>query len=59
MKINFNKKTGNSEIIFSWKELWILIKKRKLTLDLQSLDNFTVALINLRCQIQEEEEKFK
>jgi hypothetical protein len=57
MKINFNNKTKNSEIVFSWKEIWILIKKRKLTLSLQALDNFTVALINLRNSISKEKDK--
>ena len=57
MKINYNNKTKNSEIVFSWKEIWILIKKRKLTLSLQALDNFTVALINLRHSISKEKDK--
>ena len=57
MKKNFNKKTGNSEIIFSWKELWILIKKRKLTLSLNALDNLTVALIHLRQEISKEKDR--
>jgi hypothetical protein len=57
MEIKFNKKTENGEIIFSWKELWILIKKRKLTLSLNALDNLTVALIHLRQEISKEKDR--
>jgi hypothetical protein len=57
MEIKFNKKTENGEIIFSWKELWILIKKRKLTLSLNALDNLTVALIHLRQGISKEKDR--
>lgn len=56
MEIRFNKKTGNGELIFSWKELWTLIKKRKLTLSVNILDNLTVALINLRQSISKEKD---
>ena len=38
-------------MVFSWKEIWILIKKRKLLFDVRMLDFITVQLIKLRNEI--------
>lgn len=38
-------------MVFSWKEIWILIKKRKLIFDVRMLDFITVGLIKLRNEI--------
>jgi hypothetical protein len=32
---------GSGEIVFSWKEIWILIKKRKLKLTAEALKHLT------------------
>lgn len=40
MKI-IQKHDGSGEIVFSWKEIWILIKKRKLTLTAEGLKHLT------------------
>jgi len=55
MQIRLNKKTKEGEMVFSWRELWILLKKRKLTLNVGVLDNLTVALISIRQEIHQEE----
>jgi len=55
MQIRLNKKTKEGEMVFSWRELWILLKKRKLTLNVKVLDNLTVALISIRHEIHQEE----
>ena len=47
-KINKDKEI---EMVFSWKEIWILIKKRKLLFDVRMLDFITVQLIKLRNEI--------
>jgi len=47
-KINKDKEI---EMVFSWKEIWILIKKRKLLFDVRMLDFITVELIELRSKI--------
>jgi hypothetical protein len=47
-KINKDKEI---EMVFSWKEIWILIKKRKLLFDVRMLDFITVELIKLRNEI--------
>jgi hypothetical protein len=47
-KINKDKEI---EMVFSWKEIWILIKKRKLLFDVRMLDFITVELIQLRNKI--------
>jgi len=47
-KLNKDKEV---EMVFSWKEIWILIKKRKLLFDVRMLDFITVGLIKLRNEI--------
>lgn len=47
MIIKMNK-DGDGELSFSWKEIFILLKKRKLTLNENVLDQFTVELIKLK-----------
>jgi len=53
MKIQINHKTLNGEIIFSWKELWTLIKRRKLIIDANSFENFvdTLSITLVRMKI--------
>ena len=41
-------KDGDGELSFSWKEIFILLRKRKLTLNENVLDQFTVELIKLK-----------
>jgi hypothetical protein len=38
MQIRQNKKDGSADLIFSWKEIWILIKYRKLHLTQEGLN---------------------
>lgn len=45
IKIN---KDGDGELSFSWKEIFILLRKRKLTLNEKVLDQFTIELIKLK-----------
>jgi hypothetical protein len=58
MELKFNKKSKEGEIIFSWKEIWILIKNKKLTLNALILDQLTYSLISLR-QDMAEDQKIK
>jgi hypothetical protein len=48
IKINENQK---GEFIFSWKEIWILIKKRKLTFDEQFLDYLVSTLMSIKFEL--------
>jgi hypothetical protein len=50
MKIELNK-NGDGEIIFSWKEIWILIKKKKFVIHETLIDQLTVSLINMKQEI--------
>jgi|TARA_R100000455_G_C6143376_1_gene35585 hypothetical protein len=47
MKIKQNVDTGTAEIIFSWKEIWILIKHRKLKLTAEGLKDFSNILMKI------------
>jgi len=47
MKIIQNEKDGSAEICFSWKEIWILIKKRKLKLSAESLKHLGNHLVKI------------
>ena len=58
MQIKQNQKDGSADIIFSWKEIWILIKNKKLTLNALILDQLTYSLISLR-QDMAEDQKIK
>jgi hypothetical protein len=48
MYINMNNEKG--EMIFSWKEIWILIKKRKLTFSQDFLDQLIVSLLKIKAE---------
>jgi len=52
MHINLNKK-NEGEMVFSWKEVWILIKKRKLTFGADFLDRLIVSLLQIKAHIKE------
>ena len=57
MQIKTNKK-NEVELCFTWKEVWTMIKERKLTMNVRTLDNLTGILINMRYNIiQRENEK--
>jgi len=47
MIIKMNK-DGDGELSFSWKEIFIILRKRKLTLNEKVLDQFTIELIKLK-----------
>lgn len=53
MEIKVNKK-GEGEMIFSWKEWWALVKKRKLTFGPLFLDDLIVQLIKLSYSYKED-----
>jgi hypothetical protein len=40
MKIVQNKKDGSAEIRFSWKEVFVILRKRKLTFTAEGLRHF-------------------
>jgi hypothetical protein len=48
MEIKFNNEKSEGEFVFSWKEIWILIKKRKLTFDEQFLDYLVSTLMLIK-----------
>ena len=52
MYIKINEK-NDGEMIFSWKEIWSLIKKRKLTFSQDFLDQLIVTLLKLKATIKE------
>jgi hypothetical protein len=57
MQIKTNKK-NEVELCFTWKEVWTMIKERKLTMNVRTLDTLTGTLINMRYDIiQRENEK--
>ena len=47
MQIRQNKKDGSADLIFSWKEIWILIKYRKLHLTQEGLKHFGNTLVKI------------
>lgn len=47
MNIRLNEKE-DGEMIFSWKEIWTLVKKRKLTFSQDFLDQLIVTLLKLK-----------
>jgi len=47
MNIRLNEKE-DGEMIFSWKEIWTLVKKRKLTFGQDFLDQLIVTLLKLK-----------
>jgi len=48
MYINMNNEKG--EMVFSWKEIWTLIKKRKLTFGQDFLDQLIVSLLQIKAE---------
>lgn len=50
MNIRLNEKE-DGEMIFSWKEIWTLVKKRKLTFGQDFLDQLIVTLLKLKASI--------
>lgn len=51
MNIELNTKKKEIELCFSLKEIWTLIKKRKLTMDEKTADAVTLILIQMKQQI--------
>jgi hypothetical protein len=51
MKI-VQKEDGSGEIIFSWREIWILIKKRKLKLSAEALKHLSNNLVKIAVEFQ-------
>jgi hypothetical protein len=51
MEIKFNNEKSEGEFVFSWKEIWILIKKRKLTFDEQFLDYLVSTLMSIKFEL--------
>ena len=47
MYIKMNNK-NEGEMVFSWKEIWTLVKKRKLTFGQDFLDQLIVTLLKLK-----------
>tara|TARA_R110000796_G_scaffold102756_1_gene211775 strand:- start:258 stop:491 length:234 start_codon:yes stop_codon:yes gene_type:complete len=47
MKIKQDNKTGGADIIFSWKEVWIIIKHRRLRFDEKCFQGFSGALLRM------------
>tara|TARA_R100001509_G_scaffold115925_1_gene70834 strand:+ start:883 stop:1083 length:201 start_codon:yes stop_codon:yes gene_type:complete len=47
MKIIHHTRSGNAEIKFSWKEVWTIIKHRKLTLTPAGLQSFGGGLLRI------------
>lgn len=53
MIIKQNKKDGTAEIIFSWKEIWTLIKKRRLKFTAESFKHLTNNFIKIIMEFNE------
>ena len=49
MYIKMNNK-NEGEMVFSWKEIWTLIKKRKLTFSQDFLDQLIVSLLQIKAE---------
>ena len=47
MKIEQNKKTGGAEIVLRWREVWIIIKYRRLRFDQKSFQGFSGRLLRI------------
>tara|TARA_R100000149_G_C5849643_1_gene118816 strand:- start:671 stop:898 length:228 start_codon:yes stop_codon:yes gene_type:complete len=47
------KQDGSGEIVFSWKEIWILIKKRKLVLTPEALKDLSNNLVKIAIEFNE------
>ena len=58
MQIKTNKK-NEVELCFTWKEVWTMIKERKLTMNVRTLDNVTGILISMRYDIMQRENEKK
>tara|TARA_R100000388_G_C7231304_1_gene154839 strand:- start:609 stop:800 length:192 start_codon:yes stop_codon:yes gene_type:complete len=53
MKLEIDEKKKIGYLSFSWKEIWILIKKRKLSLAIGTIEHFTRDLLNLTFRLKE------
>tara|TARA_R100000657_G_C4551768_1_gene24130 strand:+ start:264 stop:455 length:192 start_codon:yes stop_codon:yes gene_type:complete len=53
MKLEINEKKKIGYLSFSWKEIWILIKKRKLSLAPGTIEHFTRDLLDLTFRLKE------
>lgn len=58
MQIKLNKNC-ETEIYFSWREIWTLLIRKKLILSVPILDAFTMALIHKRTEIAQIQKKDK
>ena len=47
MKIVIDNKSGRAEIKFSWKEVWLIFRRRKLTLDSAGIKKFGGTLLRI------------
>ena len=47
MKIVIDNKSGRAEIKFSWKEVWLIFRRRKLTLDSAGIKKFGGTLLKI------------
>ena len=47
------KQDGSGEIVFSWKEIWILIKKRKLLLTAEALKDLSNNIVKIAIEFNE------
>ena len=47
MKIVIDNKSGRAEIKFSWKEVWMIFRRRKLTLDSAGIKKFGGTLLRI------------
>ena len=55
MDLKINKKTGDGEMLFSWKEIWILIKHKKFVIPNQFFDQFLSALIDIKTEMMKKQ----
>ena len=58
MQIKTNKE-NEVELCFTWKEVWTMVKQRKLTMNVKTLDNVTGVLISMRYDIMQREKEKK
>jgi hypothetical protein len=58
MQLKLNKK-DEVEFCFTWKEVWTMIKVRKLTMNVRTLDTVTGVLISMRYDILQKEKAKK
>jgi hypothetical protein len=59
MYLGIDKEKKVGYIKFSWKEIWVLIKKRKLLLSLNTLKPFLKDFLDLAVELQKITDKTK